>query len=313
MQTARSTPWKFVFATDLHIGTGRSFRFRPNLNENWETARKQILDLNPELLVVGGDMTRDGLIHRFELEQARDSLDSLPFPYKVLPGNHDVGTRYHPDAPTPVSSRSVQLYRSVFGPDNWTFLHGNVQFSTINAFLTGSNLPEEEEMWEFMDGLERFPEADHHVWVLHLLPCMHSLDEPDWDLSTDRKNWYRTIPQPHRNRILEAMKRTSADLLLTGHVHCRHHHDFDGIRWIAGPATAWGTAIPEWEGSDSTQGFLVFEVTPGKLTPEFVALEKLSTTEGYGLTGNPRPEERDYSLAWEKPPLDPEEQAYPAK
>ena len=46
--------WRFVHATDIHVGSPRSFRYQPAWNENWQTARQQIIELEPDLLLVGG-------------------------------------------------------------------------------------------------------------------------------------------------------------------------------------------------------------------------------------------------------------------
>jgi len=43
--------------------------------------------IGSDLLIVGGDLTRDGNIHRFELENIKADLDSLPFPCRVIAGN----------------------------------------------------------------------------------------------------------------------------------------------------------------------------------------------------------------------------------
>ena len=48
-------------------------------------------------------------------------------------------------------------------------------------------------------------------------------------------------------------------------------------------------------------GFYVYDVDGKKMTRQFVPLEKVSKrTDGYGPGGHPKPEARDYSLAWEK-------------
>ena len=52
-----------------------------------------MLDIQQELLLIGGDIARDGLIHRFELENIKQDLDALPFPYHVIPGNMDIGNK----------------------------------------------------------------------------------------------------------------------------------------------------------------------------------------------------------------------------
>ena len=56
--------WTLVYAADMQPGSPRSYRFRPAFAENWQTAREQIGRLAPELLLIGGDLTRDGSVHR---------------------------------------------------------------------------------------------------------------------------------------------------------------------------------------------------------------------------------------------------------
>ncbi|MBM4086501.1 MAG: hypothetical protein FJ272_17095, partial [Planctomycetes bacterium] len=87
IEDARMSPWSFVHATDIHVGSPRSFRFQPAFNENWQTAREQIVALKPDLLLVGGDVARDGNVHRLELEAVKADFDRLPFPVHVVPGN----------------------------------------------------------------------------------------------------------------------------------------------------------------------------------------------------------------------------------
>ena len=82
--------WSFVHVNDFQLGTPRSYRFNPNINLRWEAIRKQIVALKPELMLVGGDLTRDGDVHEAEYQIVRDELDSLPFPSFVIPGNMDV-------------------------------------------------------------------------------------------------------------------------------------------------------------------------------------------------------------------------------
>lgn len=65
-------PWTFVHATDIHVGSPRSFRYAPAWKEHWQTARQQILEIGPDLLLLGGDLARDGNVHRYELAHRID-------------------------------------------------------------------------------------------------------------------------------------------------------------------------------------------------------------------------------------------------
>ena len=52
-------PWNFVYVADMQPGSPKSFRFKPAWAENWQTARRQIIGLKPEFMLIGGDVTRD--------------------------------------------------------------------------------------------------------------------------------------------------------------------------------------------------------------------------------------------------------------
>ena len=63
--------------------------------------------------------------------------------------------------------------------------------------------------------------------------------------------------------------------------------------------------MPQWQSrfpdGDARLGFYSFELSDAGIRDTFIPLEKESTAQGgYGPGGHPRPEERDYSLAWEK-------------
>lgn len=288
----------------MHIGTPRSYRFQPAWNANWQTARLQILARHPELLLVGGDMTRDGATHRFELEQAKAELDALPFPCHCIPGNHEVGNKFLPGNPVSINQRYIANYRSVFGPSAWSFVHRGVQFSGFDAFLPGSGLSEETELWNWLDAMERASEARFHVWMIHPALFINRLDEPNWDVQTDRNAWYFGIDEPWRSRIFATFKRTGATLVISGHIHCRRKVEVDGITFQLAPATAFPQWGDRWPDGDDTLGFMEFQVGPESIFSEFVPLDTVSELKGYGPGGNPPEEGRDYSVAWEKPPLD---------
>ncbi|MEX0325598.1 MAG: metallophosphoesterase [Puniceicoccaceae bacterium] len=301
--TAPDQEWTFIHVTDMHIGTPRSYRFQPAWNANWQTARRQILDLQPELLLVGGDMTRDGATHRFELEQAKQELDALPFPWYAIPGNHEVGNKFRLGDPVSVQPRYLDNYRSVFGPSAWSFVHRNVQFSAFDAFLAGSGLSEEMEMWQWMDNVERDPSAQYHVWMMHPALFIDRIDEPNWNVETDRNAWYFGVDEPYRSRMLATFQRTRADLVITGHIHCRRRIEVEGIVFQLAPSTAFPQWGDRWPDGDDTLGFLRFRVTSSGIQEAFIPLDADSKLEGYGPGGNPPVQGRDYSVAWEKPPL----------
>lgn len=307
------TPWTFVHATDLHIGSPKSFRFAPACNENWKTARKQIVELNPDLLLVGGDVARDGTLHRYELDAVKADFDALPFPVHVVPGNMDTGNKFTDVNSPPKDGRAgdVELnlrsehlaqWESVFGPSWWSFVHKNVRFSGCCDLVAGSGLPEEKDFWDWMEAQKALPRAEHHVWILHYAVFIDDLHEPNVDITDPKRylDWYFCVDEPMRSRLLEVFKATGTDIVISGHIHCRKHNVAEGIRFDIGPSTAFSQWGDRWPDGDATLGFLRYDVSDRGIDCTFIPLRARSTAQSYGPGGHPAPDRRDYSIAWEK-------------
>ncbi len=66
--------------SDLHFGTEDA--------DMVADLRRQFVQLQPDLVVVSGDLTQRARASQYQA--TREFLDSIPFPYLVVPGNHDV-------------------------------------------------------------------------------------------------------------------------------------------------------------------------------------------------------------------------------
>jgi predicted MPP superfamily phosphohydrolase len=297
----------------MQPGSPRSFRYRPAWIEKQQQAYRQIQALRPELILVGGDLTRDGSIHDYELEEARRNLDALAIPYRAIPGNMDTGNKHtrvqgcrtdRDDQACNVTSQQLRNFARYFGEFPWTFVHKDVRFSGFYAAVAGSGLPEEKVFWDFLEGLGRLPAARHHVAMMHYPLFIDRMDEPNFSITDPENyiNWYFCIDQPHRGRIFELLKKAGVEIILSGHIHCRRPVQvIDGVRLYKTAATGFGQWEGRWADGDTTLGFMRFEVSESGIEPEFVPLEKVSTRkDGYGPGGHPKAEARDYSLAWEK-------------
>lgn len=308
--------WSFVHITDTHVGSPRSFRFRPYINDNWETAKQQIQQLQPDVVLVGGDITRDGFLHDFEFENSKEGLDSMGIPWHVVPGNMDVGNKPTSrqgnsgkpermgDAEMGMTSESLSRWKKYFGPINWTFVHKNVRFTGFCAAVVGGDLPEEDELWKFLEELPSLPAADHHVVMTHFPFFVEDGNEPTADMTADPysyQSWYFQIDREPRMRMLELLERAGVKTLLSGHIHNRRVDTFRDMTFYKGPTTAFPQFEERWPDGDPRLGFQFFEVADDGLRYEFIPLEKVSDRQGYGPGGHPREEFRDYSLAWEKP------------
>ena len=306
--------WTFVHVADLQPGSPRSFRYRPAWRDNWETAKAQITALRPELLLVGGDLTADGWLHEWELAEMRTELDALPFPWYAVPGNMDTGNKHtdrngawwpeRRDIDLNVTSAQLQRFARVVGPLQWTFVHRNVRFSGFYGAVGGSGLPEEAEMWRWLESLAALPRARYHVMVMHYALFMDRPDEPTWDIADPDQYlpWYFTIDEPHRSRMLRAFHAAGVTEVISGHIHCRRRDVFEGIVFQKAPAVCFPQMADYWPDADPALGFLRYDVTDKGLAATFVPLTRISRREGYGPSGHPRPDQIDYSLAWGRDP-----------
>jgi len=307
--------WKFVYVGDIQPGSPRSYRYNPAMMENWKQAKKQILGINPELLLCGGDITRDGSIHDFEFEEMKKEFDELPFPCHTVAGNMDTGNKHTSvpgrhrasdtqcdDIDLNVTSEQIQRFSRFFGPPWWSFIHREIRFSGVTDMIINSGLPEEKAFWGWAEKLSALPRCSNHVWVTHYPLFVESPDEPNWDISDREKytDWYFTIDKPGRTRLLDLFKSTGVKLVISGHVHCHKVFNAEGIRFEIAPATAFSQWEERWPDGNASVGFLLGDVDGSLIKTTFVPLEKTckpETAGGYGPGGHPRPELRDYSRA----------------
>ena len=308
------TPWTFLHICDMQPGVPRSFHFQQRFRDNWETAYKQIQTIpETELLLVGGDLTYDGSIHDFEFEIAKRELDALPYPYYAIPGNMDTGNKHahspggtgRNDPEFNVTAEQLNRFIKYFGEFPWSVVHKNVRFSGLYAAIAGSGLPHEARMWNWLEHeLPSLPRMQYHVMTMHYTLFVDHLDEQQWDITKREEyhDWYFGIDQPHRQRIFNAFKKTGVSIVLSGHIHCRRPpQTVKGIRFYRCAGIAFPQWADRWPNGDPRLGFYRFDVADTGIRDTFIPLTQESTsTKGYGPGGHSMPEERDYSMAWEK-------------
>ena len=326
MSPDAASSWTFLHVNDSHMGTPRSYRFRPAINQRWAAIKRQLEAENAELLLHGGDLTRDGETHEFEYLQAREDLDTLPFPSFIIPGNMDVGNKtadtngdkskgprawdWH-DPDLNLTGDRLDLFASYFGPIHWSFVHRNVRFAGFYAGVAGSGLPQEQRMWRMLERLSQLPSTEHHVAVMHYWPFIERLDEPAWDLTDADQyyDWYFSIDPPHRQRLWDLLCKAKVDILFCGHVHTgRSVQVVDGIQlYRTQPAGNTGQLSERWPDADTRFGYQRCVVSESGIEVSFVVGDdQCDEFDSFGPWGHPAVEERDYSVAREHPPLTPD-------
>ncbi len=329
MNTPSGPSWTFLHVNDSHLGTPRSYRFRPAINRRWAAIKAQMAAADADLLLHGGDFTRDGQTHEFEYQLAREDLETLPFPVFCIPGNMDVGNKHARtngdkslnknnwdwnDPDLNMTGRRLDLFASYFGPIQWTFMHRNVRFSGFYAAVAGTGLPHETRFWRFLERLAELPRPDHHVAMMHYWPFIEDPHEPAWDnrVADQYDNWYFSIDAPHRQRMWKLLQAAKVDLLFCGHVHTgRPEQVVDGIR-VLRTCAAGNTAqmVDRWPEVDTRFGFQRCDVTDDGIAVTFVpGADQCDEFDSFGPMGHPPVAERDYSVARQQPPLSPDAEA----
>ncbi|MCF7689716.1 MAG: metallophosphoesterase [Cephaloticoccus sp.] len=299
------TSWKFVHVTDIHIGSPKSYRFKPGWNDNWTTATRQIQALGPELLLVGGDLARDGNTEPDQFDLSRAAIDAVGVPWHVIPGNMDTGNKItdrqgartdRDDVACNVTEELLQTFRSRVGPFPWTFTHRDVRFSGCYEIIKDTSLPSARELDRFLSELESLPPSRHHVMLNHYPLFVDEINEPAYDLTQpdDYLGWYFGVDPEPRRRLLASYHRAGVTHVLSGHIHCRRPPmTIDGITFCFGASTAMPQFGDRWSDGDDTLGFQAFTVTPTGIEYQFHPLSVVSQrTDGWGPGGHPKPEAR---------------------
>jgi Icc protein len=175
---------------------------------------KEIIGLNPDLVVVGGDLTAEGYAHEFRDAQRHiDVLFETGLNVLVVPGNHDaknVGYLHFADTFGPGDTgKGDRVLRLKFAGD------GRERPMAITVVAIDSSKP---DLAEGEVGRERYPwireqfamDADVRVFVLHhhLVPVPGTGRERNtvWDAGD----------------VLALLADLRVDIVLSGHKHVPH-------------------------------------------------------------------------------------------
>ncbi len=190
---------KIVHGSDLHFGT-------PHLPESARAFRDAVVDIEPDVLVISGDLTQRAKVE--ECRQASEFLKSLPeLPTVVVPGNHDVPLyRVWERLTRPLKNYTDYISADL---DTITRLPGAVIVgldstapyrAIVNGRLTESQLRFAE------DAFSAAGPDDIRILVAH-----HPFaSAPDFE---------GDYPIPGRSKLLRRMEASGVALILGGHLH----------------------------------------------------------------------------------------------
>jgi 3',5'-cyclic AMP phosphodiesterase CpdA len=234
---------RVLHISDLHLGhtTG---------SEPLAALRELIPGLDPEILVVTGDLTHRG--RRAELERARELLESVGLPLLAVPGNHDIPYVF----PTRFT-RTREEWDRVFGTTEPVYVSGRlavVGLNSVRPWRQQGGALELSQLERLPHKLERAEAGALRVAAVH-----HHLAAPPWRAAHKR-------PVRRRDRVLQSLVSAGIELVLSGHVHqsaVAERREFEVVEHDQRPsivlATAAGFGRPRPERRGEALGFNVYE------------------------------------------------------
>ena len=202
-------PFYFFQMSDPQFGMFTDNHGFVRETQNFEKAIAAANRLHPAFVIVCGDLVnRTGdSVQIAEYKRIAAKLDpSIPL-YNVA-GNHDVA-----NAPT---AASLADYRKNFGPDYYTFEHGNLYGIVLNSSLIfdSSKTPEEaakQDAWlhTTLEGTKKLKHKNIVVFE-HIPWFINELNE---------KNGYFNIPIKTRKAYIDLLKKYGVRYVFAGHLH----------------------------------------------------------------------------------------------
>lgn len=201
------TSYRVLHITDTHLS-----RSRPEGVTAWNNLVKYTEWTRPDLVIHTGDVIFDDPDDEDDHQFSALQLRRLSSPWRVVPGNHDIGD----SAPDPyqglVTPERLARWRQHFGADRWLVELGNWVLIGLNSQLFDNVLTEEDELqWNwFEDAANRF-DAKKIAVFFHKPPCIYSL--------SDALLVNKAIGLGARRRLREAAERGRIKLMGCGHLH----------------------------------------------------------------------------------------------
>jgi 3',5'-cyclic AMP phosphodiesterase CpdA len=223
--------------SDTHLGARA-----PECALGWAGAVDYLNRLRPDLVVNTGDLVSLDPDDEADRRVARALHGRLRVPWRVVPGNHDVGDT--PPAPwggKQVTEERRQRFRATWGPDFWALSAGDWVVAGLNSLLFGTGLDAEAEQWEWLAGLASRAGRRPLALFFHKPLCLRSLDEQEVSPLT--------VTPLGRRRLLSALGGANLRLVACGHVHEHRVWSSGGVLMVWAPATSY--LVEVWDGHRS--------------------------------------------------------------
>ncbi|NUP73173.1 MAG: metallophosphoesterase [Sinomonas sp.] len=251
---------KIVQISDTHLGA--------SVESTFAAARKVIdyIDnvLRPDFVVHTGDVVVIDPDNAEDREHAHGLLSELRTPYRVLPGNHDIGEpAEHAWQGQVVTPERVEAFTSVFGPAQWRVDLGDVTLLGLNSELFGSGIDDEARQWEWIEETVAGIGSERPVMLFQHKPIWTVVENSDHNLDIRESG----------ARLRELLERVNLKSVSTGHLHCFRTKQRGGALEVWAPSTAFMAGAGDLGlGDPVTQqlGIVEYTIEAGSVSAELL-------------------------------------------
>lgn len=223
--------------TVLQLSDPHLSRKRPLFQWNWEVAIAEVAKHKPALAVVSGDLCLDGANDPDDIACAAEQCARLPVPWRVIPGNHDVGDGpEHPEGRDPITTQRLDVWRAAFGPCCWREDLEGWRIAGLNAHLLASGLEAEAEQADFVT--EQVARAN--------LPVLLFLHVPPFALEPQEATTGAGLAPSQRAALSRLLSGAPIAALACGHVHQALETVWEGRKVVWAPSTSMITRLGFW-------------------------------------------------------------------
>ncbi|WJR75410.1 metallophosphoesterase [Bradyrhizobium sp. NP1] len=218
--------------SDTHLA-----RRHKSLIDNFEKISAHIDATRPDLVVNSGDIAFDAPTNADDLAFAHTLHQTLPVPWRALPGNHDIGDNPTAVGPAPaqaVSEPARHAFLAAFGEDRWSFEAAGWRFLGLNSLVMNSGLASEAEQFDWLGQQLALTTGRPVALFLHKPLFLNEPGDPEVPETA-----IRYVPQPARQRLIEMLAAVDLRLIASGHVHQRRDFTYRSVRHIWAPSAGF--------------------------------------------------------------------------
>lgn len=216
---------RIVQISDLHLGAEDRRH-----QDNWDITLEWLGEAQPDLVVVTGDVILHDCDSEGDLDHARAQLDRIPAPWKVLPGNHDIGDNVMSGGGKLVSPKRLGRWHDRFGTDYWITQMEDWVLVGLNAQTLHSNgLDAERRQAEWLHRELATIPPDRQIALFIHKPMF--MDHPSESASTPD-----CLDPTSRAFVYDAFRGHNLRLVACGHKHQYRSFALDGVYYMWAPS-----------------------------------------------------------------------------